>query len=88
MLLQKENGTEKELTLGDYVAVHVQDAMGSQDNNGAPQNALLHKEAFLQRIVRQRGEMNVKRHITDSVIIVDKRSREGRQDASLLSSTG
>jgi hypothetical protein len=88
MLLHKEKGTERKLTLGDYVTVHVQDAMGSQDNNGAAQNVLLQKEAFLQRIVRQRGEMCVKRHITDSVIIVDKRPREDQQDSSLLSGTG
>ncbi len=87
-MLLHTKGTEKKLILGDYVSVYVQGAKESQANNGAPQNVLVQKEAFFQRIVKQRGEMSVKRHITDSVIIVDKRPLEDLQDSSLISNTG
>ena len=70
------------------MAVCVQGAKESQANNGAPQDVLVQKEAFFQRIVKQRGEMSVKRHITDSVIIVDKRPCEVFEDVTLRSSAG
>lgn len=88
MLLHRK-GTEKKLILGDYVTVCVQGATKeSQVNNGAPQDVLVQKEAFFQRIIKQRGEMSVKRHITDSVIIVDKRPCEDLEDVTLRSSAG
>ena len=87
-MLLHTKGTEKKLFLGDYVTVYVQGAKESQANNGAPQDVLVQKEAFFQRIIKQRGEMNVKRHITDSVIIVDKRPCEDLEDVTLRSSTG
>jgi sRNA-binding carbon storage regulator CsrA len=87
-MLMHTKGTEKKLFLGDYVTVYVQGAKESQANNGAPQDVLVQKEAFFQRIIKQRGEMNVKRHITDSVIIVDKRPLEDLEDITLRSSAG
>jgi len=87
MLLHTKE-TEKKLFLGDYVTVYVQGAKESQANNGAPQDVLVQKEAFFQRIIKQRGKMNVKRHITDSVIIVDKRPCEDLEDVTLRSSAG
>lgn len=87
MLLHTKE-TEKKLFLGDYVTVYVQGAKESQANNGAPQDVLVQKEAFFQRIIKQRGKMNVKRHITDSVIIVDKRPCEDLENVTLRSSAG
>jgi hypothetical protein len=87
-MLLHTKGTEKKLLLIDYVTVYVQGAKESQANNGAPQDVLVQKEAFFQRIIKQRGEMNVKRHITDSVIIVDKRPLEDLEDITLRSSAG
>lgn len=87
MLLHRK-GTDKKLILRDYVTVCVQGANESQANNGALQDVLVQKEAFFQRITKQRGEMSVKRYITDSVIIVDKRPCEDLEDDSLRSSAG
>ena len=87
-MLLHTKGTEKKLFLGDYVTVYVQGAKESQANNGAPQDVLVQKEAFFQRITKQRGKMSVKRHITDSVIIVDKRPLEDLEDATLRSNAG
>lgn len=88
MLLHKQNGSEKKLTLRDYVTVNMQGAKESQANNGALQDVLVQHEAFFQRILKQRGEMYVVQKVTDSVIIVDKRPCEELQDSSLRCSTG
>lgn len=40
------------------------------------------KKGKIQRIVKQPGEMNVKWHISDTMIFVDKRPREASEYAT------
>jgi len=47
---------EKKLELGDYVTVHVPGLNGNQVNNANLCIMQVHREAFIQRIQKQRGK--------------------------------
>jgi hypothetical protein len=47
---------EKKLELGDYVTVHVPDLNGSQVSNANPCVIQVDREAFIQRILKQRAK--------------------------------
>ncbi|MDX2478734.1 MAG: hypothetical protein QNK24_00185 [Desulfuromusa sp.] len=48
---------EKKLELGDYVTVHVPGLNGNQVNNAIPCVMQVDREAFIQRILQQRGKL-------------------------------
>jgi hypothetical protein len=48
---------EKKLELGDYVTVHVPSLNRPQANNAIPCVMQLNRERFVQRTLKQRGEL-------------------------------
>jgi sRNA-binding carbon storage regulator CsrA len=55
MIITQTEVIETPLVLGDYVTVHVSDAMASQVNSTEPCDMQVRREELFQRIQKQRG---------------------------------
>jgi len=55
MMITRPEVTETPLVLGDYVTVHVSDAMANQFNSTEPCDMQVRREELFQRIQKQRG---------------------------------